>query len=339
VETPLWERLDEHEEYGQLCRVRLEHVVPIREPLVLVSQIQRSGGTLLSRLFDGHPECHPHPYELKIGRKARWPKLDLDEPDTWFEALYEDKVAQHLVAGWRKPGMKETDVDVFPFLFLPRLQKQLFDASLAARTVRSQRDVIDCYFTAYFNAWVDNQNLYSVPKRLISAFTPRTNLDAKSLTRFFCDYPDGWLVTIVREPRGWYASSSRHRPEYLDLEAALDLWRGSATAAIEARERFGDRVVVLTYEQLVHDTEGTMRALAERFMLTWDPILLVPTFNGRPVRANSSDPVQTYGVLKSRAEAWREVLDGEAAARVQERAGDLYERACAQAQPSGPRRS
>jgi len=77
MELPLWEQLDELDEYRQLGRVRTDHVVRVREPMVLVSQIQRSGGTLLSRLFDGHPECHAHPYELKIGHKARWPKLDL----------------------------------------------------------------------------------------------------------------------------------------------------------------------------------------------------------------------------------------------------------------------
>jgi hypothetical protein len=116
VERALWEQLNELEEYRQLGRVRTDHVVQVREPMVLVSQIQRSGGTLLSRLFDGHPQCHAHPYELKIGRKARWPKLDLEAPETWFEALYEHKVAVHLVSGWSKPGLKETDVDVFPFL-------------------------------------------------------------------------------------------------------------------------------------------------------------------------------------------------------------------------------
>ena len=327
MERPLWERLDELGEYRQLGRVRTDHVVRVREPMVLVSQIQRSGGTLLSRLFDGHPECHAHPYELKIGHKARWPKLDLNAPESWFEALYEHKVAQHLVSGWSKPGLKATEVDVFPFLFLPRLQKQLFDACIAEGTVECQREVLDAYFTAYFNAWVDNQNLYSGPKRLVTAFTPRTNLDPKSVKRFFRDYPDGWLVTIVREPRAWYASASRHRTEYHDLDAALELWRDSALAAIQNRERYGDRVVVLTYEDLVKDTDGTIRALAEQFGISWDPVLLVPTFNGRPVRANSSDPVQSYGVLQKRADAWREVLDPEAVARVEELAGDLYAQA------------
>jgi hypothetical protein len=319
----MWEQLDELEEYRQLCRVRVDHVVPVREPLVLVSQIQRSGGTLLSRLFDGHPECHAHPYELKFGGKDRWPHIHLDAPTEWFKSLYERKLATHLLDGYSKPGLRETDVDTFPFLILPRLQKQLFDECVAARPIESTRDVFDCYFTSYFNAWLDNENLYSGPKRIVTGFTPRANVHA-SIKRFFAAYPDGWLVTIVREPRAWYASAFRHRAVYEEIDGALDLWRESALAAIEARRRYGDQVVVVTYEELVQDTETTMRRLAELFGLSWDPILLVPTFNGRPVRANSSDPVQSYGVLTDRREAYREVLDAAAIARVDELAGDLY---------------
>ena len=66
-------------------------LVPVREPLVLISQVQRSGGTLLSQLFDGHPEVHAHPGELHIGPgKSHWPALDPDEtPEAWFDALFE----------------------------------------------------------------------------------------------------------------------------------------------------------------------------------------------------------------------------------------------------------
>ena len=331
AKTQPWEQLDELGEYHELCRTRLEHVVPVREPLVLCSQIQRSGGTLLSRLFDGHPECHAHPYELKLGKEQpEWPRIDLaDAPKRWFKRLYEEKVGQHLAAGYSKPGLKTTEIEVFPFMFLPRLQKLVFDRCVEDWAVERARDVFDAYFTSYFNGWLDNQNLYSGPKRVVTAFTPRTNLYPDSVERFFEAYPDGTLVTLVRDPRAWYGSAVRHRRQYEDLESALELWRQSVEAGLAARERYGDRAVVLAYEQLVLEPEATMRALAQRVGISWSPILLEPTFNGRPVRPNSSDPVAEYGVVGSRAEAWREVLDGDAIARIDASAGDLYERAAA----------
>src|SRR5207244_9486462 len=105
AEAP-WERLAGSEEYELLCRARVEHAVPVREPLVLVSQIQRSGGTLLSQLFDGHPECHAHPHELTIGhpKSQIWPELDLADPAGWYGILYEKYPQKHLRLGYAKPA-------------------------------------------------------------------------------------------------------------------------------------------------------------------------------------------------------------------------------------------
>src|SRR6187401_3188689 len=119
---PPWERRDDAGELSQLLAVRLAHLVPVREPLVLISQIQRSGGTLLSQLFDGHPECHAHPQQLHIGYPASrdWPPIALDDPERSFAVLYEKKAATHLREGYRKSALD--DKDIFPFCFLPRLQ-------------------------------------------------------------------------------------------------------------------------------------------------------------------------------------------------------------------------
>jgi hypothetical protein len=331
TEVP-WERLGEREEYEQLCRVRVEHAVEVREPLVLVSQIQRSGGTLLSQLFDGHPECHAHPHELTIGypKSQLWPRLDLDAPDGWYEILYEKYSQKHLRLGYQKPAERseDADPDVFPFVLLPRLQKRIFDACIARRPIECQRDVLDCYFTSYFNAWIDGHNLYAGPKKAITAFAPRLNMVPASVEGFFADYPDGTLISIVRDPRAWYASV-RTQPPFSEGESALRRWCRSTEATLEARERYGDRVIVLTYEELVLDTEATMRLVAERIRVAMLPILLMPTFNGRPIRANSYAAVERYGILPERTKAYRDSLDPETIAWIDELAGELYERAAA----------
>jgi len=320
------------EEYRELCRVRVEHVVPVREPLVLVSQIQRSGGTLLSQLFDGHPECHSHPYELKIGypRKYNWPPLDLTRPEAWFETLFEKRSITHFLGSYHKSAKRRNDHDVFPFLFLSRLQKAIFDACVAARPPEREREVLDCYFTSYFNAWLDNQSLYSGPKRVVTGFVPRLAMELGNVERFFAAYPEGTLISIVRDPRAWYVSAAKHFPKhYSDVEVALGLWRRSTEAAVEARERFGERVVLLTYEQLVLETEAAMRELAGRVGISMLPLLLQPTFNGRPIRANSSEAVGRYGVLQERVGAYRDSLAAETVERIEELTGDLYDRAAA----------
>jgi len=325
------DRVQEHE---ALHRARLAHVVPVREPLVLISQIQRSGGTLLSQLFDGHPECHAHPHELSIRylNEPRRSAFDLSSADRSYEAVEEHRLAKRLRSGYRKPAARpgDADADVFPFLFLSGLQRRIFDACFAAG-VDSDRGVLDCYFTSFFNAWLDNQNLYATPKKLVTAFAPRLVRKEPAVERLFGAYPDGFLISIVREPRAWFASARLQKERYADVEHAITRWRWSAEAALAARERYGDRAVVVTYEDLVSRTEETMTRLAERLGLSPSPTLLVPTFNGRPIRANSSYAVEGYGVLSNRTNAYLDALDEATVARVDELAGDVYERACAAA--------
>src|SRR5215212_2021070 len=98
------------DEFHALLEQRLERPVAVREPLVLISQIQRSGGTLLSQLLDAHPQLHAHPHELHIGYprdKRDWPRLDLTRgPEEWFRALREAHVDRMLVGGYRKYARK-----------------------------------------------------------------------------------------------------------------------------------------------------------------------------------------------------------------------------------------
>jgi hypothetical protein len=325
-----WERLGGREEYELLCRGRVEHAVEVREPLVLVSQIQRSGGTLLSQLFDGHPECHAHPHELTIGfpKSQIWPQLDLSAQETWYEHLYEKYSQKHLRLGYQKPAERtpDPDPDIYPFAFLPSLQKRIFDACVAGRTIERRRDVLDCYFTSYFNAWLDDQSLYARPKKAITAFAPRLNMVRESVEGFFADYPDGTLISIVRDPRAWYASV-RTQPPFSEGEDVLRRWCRSTESTLEARRSYGDRVLVLTYEELVLDTEATMRRVAERIGITMLPILLEPTFNGRPIRANSFAAVERYGILPERTKAYRDSLDPETIRWIETQAGELYLRA------------
>jgi hypothetical protein len=62
-----------------MTRCRLENPVRADQPMILISQIQRSGGKLRSRRFDAHPACFAHPYELsgaapKNGTANDWPQ-------------------------------------------------------------------------------------------------------------------------------------------------------------------------------------------------------------------------------------------------------------------------
>src|SRR5215210_4381368 len=133
------------EEFLALVEQRLRRPVEVHEPLVLISQIQRSGGTLLSQLLDAHPQLHAHPHELHIGYprdKRDWPQLDLGEgPEQWFRALREAHVDRMLVDGYRKYARKwvqyeDERLETYPFLLLPSLQRRLFERSASSWKIR-----------------------------------------------------------------------------------------------------------------------------------------------------------------------------------------------------------
>lgn len=84
----LQREFDRRKQLDLLYKNRIAHLVEITQPLVLISQVQRSGGTLLSQLFDSHFQCHVHPGELHIGNpnKTHWrPVFPGKTPDQMFD--------------------------------------------------------------------------------------------------------------------------------------------------------------------------------------------------------------------------------------------------------------
>lgn len=318
----------------RLFRSRREAIVPVTQPLALISQVQRSGGTLVNSLLDGHPELHVHPYELHIGHptKADWPQgLDLDgDPDSWLDLLAEPVLAKLFASGYRKkPDMNEiADFPTLPFTVVPTFIEHLFRVLCADQRPRSQREVIDRYMTAFFNAWIDNQGLRDEPKRWVAAFAPRTAW-GESRQRFFADYPDGRTIALLRDPRAWYASASQFSGRYGEFDDAIALWQHAATEVAAAKRERPDLTLVIAYEALVTDSERVMRGLAEWLGISWSESLLVPTFNRLPTRPNSSYDLAATGIRRESLERWRTELEPAVVKMIEDRTLDLHAEALA----------
>src|SRR5574341_435505 len=150
-------RSEMNRQTGRVYEMRVSRYLPVTQPLILCSQIQRSGGTLLTDLLDGHPQCHTHPHELHIGcpDTATWPDLKLeDDADTWFTMLFEKRARDSFWMDYQRRIRKTDEPDRFPFMFWPDLQRAIFEQCVSSKPVRSVRDIFDCYMTAYFHAWL-----------------------------------------------------------------------------------------------------------------------------------------------------------------------------------------
>jgi hypothetical protein len=330
-ETPdyLKEYAEKTAEFERVYDVRKQFLTHIDQPLVMVSQVQRSGGTLMSQLFDGHREVYAHPYELYIGypEKYDYPNLDLSaSPDTWFELLFEKPSLKSFRDGYQKhPDSAEYDKeDVFPFLLLPNLQRELFLHAVSQTQIITQRDVLNAYWTSYFNAWLDYQNLYG-EKKVVAGFVPRVNIAAANIERFFRDYPDGKLISIVREPKGWYGSSHKKGPQnYATPQVSIPIWLDSAKAMIRNKQNYGDKVCLISFDDLLKDTPGVMHKLAGWIGLTWDDILTEPTFQSMPIKANTAFKTTEYGVINEPLRRAKDVDDADAK-YIDEQALEVYQ--------------
>ena len=307
-----------------------DHVRAIEQPLVLISQIQRSGGTLLNTLLDGHPQVFSHPHELQIGHptKYEWPELDLStDADAWLEVLTEPPISRLFRDGYKKaPRALNERIEVLPFAIVPSLIEHLFRLLCEERPPGSSREILDRYFTAFFNAWIDNQGLREHPKRWITAFCPRLAW-GQSRQRFWADYPDGRLIAVLRDPRAWYASAQVHHRQYERLDAAAAAWTQSTHEMLAAKRENPDQVLIVSYEHLTAKPRRTMKAVAGWLGIDPDPTLEIPTFNRLPVPPNSSHGVLAPQVHADQAQRWKGLLDQKTVREVERRLLDPYERA------------
>jgi hypothetical protein len=289
--------------HTQRVLAQVERQGRMNHPLILISQVSRSGGTLLSQLFDHHPEIWAHPHELKVGypKKWNWPQLTSQEPTDVFRLLEEPRFAQGFSTS---AGYQKGSDSFLPIQFDGDLQRELFLRLAEIEVPSRQRDWLDLYFTSFFYAWLDYQNRYA-PKTFVTGFASMLSMDQTSMTQFRSDYPEGWLLSIVREPLGWYASQKGRvlkRPElrrevklndkqiylYGSFEEAEDLYLSNLAAFQRNALEFSNQFIGVGYDDLIHQRELTMRYIADTIGLSWNKVLCEQTFNGMAIRPNTS---------------------------------------------------
>src|SRR5262249_35590535 len=147
------------EEYRQLFDMRRRHVVEVDQPVVLITQAPRSGGSLLMRLFDGHSECHTIAHEFSFALAPE--KAFAPDIEAGWSYLHDDALSRNFRKGF---GQAHADLHGddrrYPMIVPPSLQRRIFDEQVAKTPEPTERDVINAYLTSFFNAWLDNQNLY-----------------------------------------------------------------------------------------------------------------------------------------------------------------------------------
>lgn len=260
-----------------------EWVVPVDQPVVWVCQPARSGGTMLIRLFDGHPQVHVRPVPVNFGRSRGWP----DDPIRDLAKLRGIfSLARFNRRGFAKGASNEVQ-DAMPVYFDERWFRTILARGL--RTASTGRQIFDALNTATFNAWRNYQNLYGPKNNVVfhSVLNPDVGLGV-AYENFFQSYPDGYVIFTARNPEDWLASAvklEKSNRYIVDMETALDSYVKYFTAIKQSAD---ERVIVLEFDDLVRHPRNNLERLCQRFGIQYRETLETTTMNRMPLSPNSS---------------------------------------------------
>jgi hypothetical protein len=272
-------------------------------PIVLISQLQRSGGTLLSQLFDGHSQVLAYPRECEL-LKGGWPGkirakyiialvncyIPLPQSVRRFSLLESDDVfwRQFNKEGYKKFSRHKIK-DKIEFGFDFRLRNKAFRRFPSVSDLSTQR-ILNAFFSSFFEGWTKYKDEVSNSKKVFTAFSPGFcygSIKQNKDQAFFNANPDGHILSIVRDPSSWLNSAVRHSEKYKS-RGLVDYYIPSLQASLTYKEKFPDKVTLILFENLIKNTEEVMKAVCDRIEIDFEGALLSPTYNGDAIPSNSS---------------------------------------------------
>lgn len=302
---------------------------PVDLPMLLVAQVQRSGGSLLMQLLDGHPSLQCYPNELD--------HLKGLGPQDWARWLDSKPEAKEIVDPWMwttRSGYSKMSGTVshlrddhrytLPFFFSWDVFRAVYGKACAE--AQGGRLVLQAYFTAFFAAWLNNANVSGDKERLV-AFAPGALDRGQSDVEAFLDFqPDGAIVGLVRDPFSWYASARKHSSKYGTLPEAIGLWSRQTEVLLEAAQKAPQRVRVFLFQDLLIDPAETTGRLCDWLGVARHPLTALPSFNSQPFWSNSSFEVSKGEVKLDPLNRAKESLSETEIEQITNLAGPLWDR-------------
>jgi hypothetical protein len=292
-----------------------DEVQSFRLPLIYISQPPRCGGTITRNLFDGHPQLLVYPYELSWEKKGYHWEDDLAQDRATLLRLRDQWLTHAINHGFDKS---------IPFDFNRPLQEKIF---LALPGGHSAREVLQAYLDSFFQAWRNFQNREG-EKAYYLAFCPWNDILPDRVDRFFQQFPDGYRLHIVRDPRAWWASEKHYDEREKGMEKYLESrWLPATEHGVQLAHRYPDRYLLVSYEEMILQPEKTLRAICPAVGIDFHPILLSPTINSVPRVANSSHGLQRTQIDSSSLDKWQQKLSREEIDYLTQKTGPMLEQA------------
>ena len=274
----------------------------LTERCVMLCHLNRSGGNLLMRLFDNHPDCNVWPYNFKIGRHLKnwdedqwmtdeeFSRLPKSKAWLWSNLVYDERFTL-----WRRNGyvfkwdnhddskpieMNTNSAEIYAAF------SHLYDYKFSGKL--DVKSFVACVFAAYQYGWRNGKNR-NTDKLFNVWFSMNHYSYLDHVSRFISTHSvDAKIVTLFREPASYLASALEIGKMGYDQAGLIKLYENQARDIAEAKERFGDQIKLVRFEDLVQNRKSVMDDLADWIGITPSSSLYEPTFNGESTRPNTS---------------------------------------------------
>ncbi len=269
--------------------------LPFDQRACLIAGSAKSGTTLLTSLFDGHPQLLPFPEET-----AYFPTVRRKYRDAGREAqmsyLIEKSEARLLFAAESIGGNR--DYGTFP-----RAEFREKFERVARDSANHRLDLLALLVQTY----AEVQGIDTTP---IVRWIEKTPANRYCLPDIRTQFPQSRILLTLRDPRAVLAAyllRKRRKGLLLSVYDCVSHWRQSAEAALGAKQH-PEWIHVVKFEDLVTDPEPVLRSICGFLGVDFLPSMLAPTKAGQAWRGNSAVKEKFTGVDKAPAERWKEAL-------------------------------
>jgi hypothetical protein len=276
---------------------------------LLIASMRRSGGTLVGRLFDGHPECSVIPFEHWHTRKKATFRQHHHLLFPYLSRERKLRVCGFYTSYERKLKLYHPDSDRNTY------RNQLLEM---ASEIESVSEFYQRSSALYFRLFHSS----ALRPKLVNHCANLSLLSPWQVQRIFGDHR---MLLSVRDPRAVFCSLERHKPGVFMERNIPEFCRGWRDSV--ERYYLGDpSAIAFRFEDLVADPEKVMRSVCSSLGIEFDELLLKPTHLGMAAAANTSFSRKAGVVDPSAIDSWRSHLGARAWRMIEHRVGPLMHR-------------
>ncbi len=314
---------------------------------VFIAGINRSGGSLLARLFDGHKDFASYPTEVgfkfdytsygfldKItGSPTYIPDFDKNiDPIKYFETENEIISYKWGKETFSKFGIRKNYLEKAFYeksiktnfnheFYLERLNKYCSKS-------KSNQELFEGKHKAYFESW-DNGAYFNNPKYIVTHDSG--GLFLTDFDKYFKEFKNSFILLPIRDCIGYVAAEKTRiarrffgskrfakplPPNFLikrfdmyDLNSILTTWLISISRIklLQEKHYLKNNLITYRFEKLVEDTSDAMRILSNKLNVKYNDILISPTLCGKKWLGNSQQG-ENNGINSKPNEYYKNVL-------------------------------